>query len=58
MIQCLDRSQEFAAYPRVLYNPAEIEYYAGKHYCLRNKVTKSLSAKNEVIEGIVLGHEP
>lgn len=62
MLQSLENIQEFAPYPRVWYNPAQMEYYAGRHYCFRNKDIKKTNISNQsestsrVIHGIELGH--
>lgn len=63
MIQSLDNKQEFAPYPRIWYNPTQMEYYAGRHYCFRNKdISKTnISTQSEfiskIIDGITLGHD-
>jgi hypothetical protein len=63
MLQGLDNSEEFVPYPRVWYNPAQMEYYAGRHYCFRTKEDKNTNFSGQsdliskVIEGIGLGHD-
>jgi len=63
MLQSLDNSEEFAPYPRVWYNPAKMEYHAGRHYCFRNKEDKETNISGQsdliskVIEGIKVGHD-
>jgi hypothetical protein len=63
MLQCLENSQDFAPYPRLWYDPLQMEYYAGRHYCFRNKDLNKNNIPNQpdfvsrVIEGIVLGHD-
>jgi hypothetical protein len=63
MLQSLANSQVFAPYPRIWYNPAQMEYYSGRHYCFRNKDVKKTNISNQseststVIQGIELGHD-
>jgi hypothetical protein len=59
MLQSLDNCYEFAPYPRVWYNPAQMEYFAGRHYCFRKKKTKetSIPTQYKIIEGIEIGHD-
>jgi hypothetical protein len=63
MLQSLDNSHEFIPRPRIWYNPSQMEYFAGRHYCFRNKNTKKTNIYNQpdffskVIRGIELGHD-
>jgi len=63
MLQSLDNRHEFVPHPRIWYNPSQMEYFAGRDYCFRNKDTKKINISNQpnffsnVIDGIELGHD-
>ena len=61
MLQSLNNNYEFNPRLRIWYNPSQMEYYSGRHYCFRNKNTKKSSISNypnfTVIKGIKIGHD-
>jgi len=61
-VQNVSKDNEFLAYPRIWYKPAEMEYYGDRHYYYRNKdpLVKNIPHQGDhslnVIEGITIGH--
>ena len=63
MLQSLDNNHEFIPRFRIWYNPSHMEYFAGRHYCFRNKHTQKTNISKysdlfpKVIKDIELGHD-
>jgi hypothetical protein len=61
MLQSLDNPSQFTPRLRIWYNPSQMEYFSGRHYCFRNKNTRKNSISNypnfTVIKDIKIGHD-